>query len=148
MAAARLPPGVLQHLTTHSSTYWSIYQQVLAVQITLQKRLVSPVYNGFVAPLLGRLIASPDIASVILVLIILIVSLQMLNLAFRAVMFWIRLAVRLVFWGSVVGLAVWFYQRGFDGVADDLGVVQNTWQREYRYWNQQAAAARRARAYG
>ncbi|KAK7721505.1 hypothetical protein SLS57_005185 [Botryosphaeria dothidea] len=78
-------------------------------------------------PLIDHVSKNPDIASITLLVIVLLVSLKILNILYRAVMFWITLALRLVFWGTVVVLGLFVWSRGVDGAAQDL----STWA---RYW--------------
>lgn len=54
----------------------------------------------------------------------------------RAVMFWVRMFTRLVFWGSVLVAGVYVWGRGWEGAVDDVstygGEVARVWMREYR----------------
>jgi hypothetical protein len=99
-----------------------------------------------VADALDRLAAllatAPNAIGVVLVLVLAVVVLQVLSLVRRIMLFWTRLALRLVFW-AVMGLvasAVW--QRGVGRTIQDAVVigsklvgfvsgVVNVWIREY-----------------
>jgi hypothetical protein len=56
------------------------------------------------SPLFTRLITQPDVATILALLAIFFISLKILDMMYRAVMFWINMAIRLVFWGSIVVL--------------------------------------------
>jgi len=72
------------------------------------------------APFLTRLLTQPDIASILLVVVALFISMKVLDMLYRAVLFWINLALRLAFWGGVVALGTWVYTRGPEGFVDDV----------------------------
>lgn len=38
-------------------------------------------------------------------------------------MFWVSLAIKVVFWGAFLGLAVWVYSVGWDVVAKEVGWI-------------------------
>lgn len=65
----------------------------------------------------------PDLISILLLAIILLVSLKILDYARRVIMFWVVLAMRLVFWGSLLGLAWYVYRVGVENAGRDLGWV-------------------------
>jgi hypothetical protein len=50
---------------------------------------------------------------------------------YRAVMFWVNMVIRLVFWGSIVVLGMWVYNRGVDGFVDDISGLVEYWSGEY-----------------
>lgn len=65
----------------------------------------------------------PDLISVLLLAIILLISLKILDYARRMVVFWVTLAFRLVFWGSVLGLGWYVWRVGVENAGRDLGWV-------------------------
>ncbi|KAJ5777326.1 Nuclear pore assembly and biogenesis protein APQ12 [Penicillium odoratum] len=65
--------------------------------------------------------AMPDLLSVFMLVVILFISLKILDYARRLVMFWVMLAFRLVFWGSLIGLGLYVYQVGVENAGRDLG---------------------------
>ncbi|KAJ5107419.1 Nuclear pore assembly and biogenesis protein APQ12 [Penicillium angulare] len=67
--------------------------------------------------------AMPDLLSVFMLLVILFISLKILDYARRVVMFWVTLAFRLVFWGSILGLGFYVYKVGVENAGQDLGWV-------------------------
>lgn len=97
-------------------------------------------------PLIDHVSKNPDIASITLLVIVLLVSLKILNILYRAVMFWITLAFRLVFWGTVVVLGLFIWSRGFDGAVQDLSTWAKywvgVWMSEYQRFQEQLERAR------
>ncbi|KAJ5279788.1 Nuclear pore assembly and biogenesis protein APQ12 [Penicillium angulare] len=67
--------------------------------------------------------AMPDLISVFMLLVILFISLKILDYARRVVMFWVTLAFRFVFWGSLLGLGFYVYKVGVENAGRDLGWV-------------------------
>lgn len=110
-----LPPSLLNPLLTVLTTSFGILK-------TLQTHL---------SPLLLRLTTQPDIASLALLLIILFVSFKILDMAYRAVVFWISLVFKLVMWGGIIVLGFWVYNRGVDGFAEDVRELVEFWSGEY-----------------
>lgn len=68
----------------------------------------------------------------------------------NTVLFWIRLAFRVVFWSALGLLGVWMWTRGPEGVLEDLGMWAGRWQQEYRRIQdgQQEVVRGRREAYG
>ena len=90
------------------------------------------------SPLLNKLTTSPDLASIALLLVSLLASLLILDMVWRAVMYWVRLVLRLVFWASAVGLGLWLWNRGPEGVFEDVGILIGVWNEEYKFWKERA----------
>lgn len=74
--------------------------------------------------LMGKLLTeTPDITSLILLLLVLLVSIKVVGLVRRVVAYWVALGMRVAGWG-VVGLLGWYmWQRGMEGSVEDLGWV-------------------------
>jgi hypothetical protein len=83
------------------------------------------------SPLFTRLITQPDVATILALLAIFFISLKILDMMYRAVMFWINMAIRLVFWGSLVVLGMWVWQRGVEGFVEDISGLVEHWSGEY-----------------
>ncbi|KAK4508434.1 hypothetical protein PRZ48_002172 [Zasmidium cellare] len=98
--------------------------------------------KSYLVPLIDQISQKPDLATIALLLIIVLVSLKLLDMLYQTVMFWARLAWRVVFWGGLVGLALWMYTRGPDGVADDMQYWFETWNGEYQKFKDQERVAR------
>ncbi|KAE8348488.1 nuclear pore assembly and biogenesis-domain-containing protein [Aspergillus coremiiformis] len=75
-----------------------------------------------IQPLATMLASSmPDLVSVLVLVLILIISLKVLDYARRVVMFWVTLVLRLVWWGFALG-AIWYvYNAGVEKTGQDLG---------------------------
>jgi hypothetical protein len=86
-------------------------------------------------PLLTRLITQPDVATILLVVAIFFISLKVLDMMYRAVMFWVNMALRLVFWGAIVVLGMWVWNRGVDGFVDDVGGLMEYWTGQYEKYS-------------
>lgn len=63
----------------------------------------------------------------------------------NTVMFWIRLAARVAFWGGLAIVGFWMWSRGPEGVIEDLGFWSGRWTEEYRYFTERQETARMAR---
>jgi Na+/proline symporter len=98
--------------------------------------------QGYAQTLLSKISANPDLTTIALLLVIVLVSLQILNMLYNSVIFWFRVARRMAFWGGLIGIALWLYARGPDGVAQDVQYWYETWNREYKYWKEQESSAR------
>lgn len=68
-------------------------------------------------------------------LAILFISLKTLDMAYRAVMFWVNMLLRLVFWGAIVVLGMWVYNRGVDGFVEDISGLVEYWMGEYEKYS-------------
>ena len=65
--------------------------------------------------------STSDLVSVLILALILIISLKVLDYARRVVMFWVTLALRLIWWGFILG-AIWYaYNAGLEKTGRDLG---------------------------
>ncbi|KAF2034850.1 hypothetical protein EK21DRAFT_49051, partial [Setomelanomma holmii] len=114
-----LPPSIASPLLTLLTT-------TLGISRTLQTHLT---------PLLTRAITQPDIATILLLLALFFISLKVLDMMYRAVMFWVKMAFRLVFWGAIVLLGLWVWNRGVDGFVDDVGGLVEYWSGEYEKYS-------------
>jgi hypothetical protein len=63
----------------------------------------------------------PDLLSICLLAIIILVSLKILDYACRVVMFWVFLVCRIIFWGSILGLGWYIYSVGIENAGRDFG---------------------------
>lgn len=94
---------------------------------TLTSGHLSSIRTSYLEPYiiqpLSSLLASstPDLVSVFLLALILLISLKVLDYARRVIVFWITLAFRLVFWGTVIGVAYYVYTVGVEKTVKDLG---------------------------
>ncbi|KAF2668025.1 hypothetical protein BT63DRAFT_403583 [Microthyrium microscopicum] len=102
--------------------------------------------NAMITNLVQRVSStSPSLGSIAMLLIILFLSLKLLGMLYRAVMFWVFLAVRIAFFGSLALAAMWMYTRGPEGAMEDIQYWSGYWTGEYHRWERQA---QRASGYG
>ncbi|KAL3428046.1 hypothetical protein PVAG01_01555 [Phlyctema vagabunda] len=81
---------------------------------------------------------SPAVISIGLILFLLLVAMQLINLARRILMWWTRLVMGILFWGVIGLLVLLVAQRGVGRTAADLydwgENLCQVWWREYRRW--------------
>lgn len=65
--------------------------------------------------------STPDLVSILLLALILLISLKVLDYARRVIVFWVMLVLRLAFWGAVIGLAYYVYKVGWEDAVEGLG---------------------------
>lgn len=92
------------------------------------------IVKAYTAPLLTAVTQKPDLATIALLLVIIFFSLKILNMLVSTVMFWIRLATKVIFWGSLAIAGLWMWTRGPEGVLQDLGHWSNVWTEEYKHF--------------
>lgn len=61
----------------------------------------------------------PDFFSILILLFLFIISLKILDYTRRVIVFWVTLAFRLVFWGTILGGAWYAYSVGWEKAARD-----------------------------
>jgi hypothetical protein len=110
-----LPPTLAHPLLT-------IFTSAFGIMRALQTHL---------SPFLTRILAQPDVASVLLLVTLLLASFWVLNMAYRAVMFWVRLVSWFVMWGGVMGLGFWVYTRGPEQFVQDVQELATYWWDQY-----------------
>ncbi|EOA81888.1 hypothetical protein ACJQWK_05364 [Exserohilum turcicum] len=96
---------------------------------------VSRTLSTHLSPLLNKLMTQPDVASIVALLFIFFISLKILDMMYRAVLFWINLAIRLVFWGGILVVGLWIWNRGPDGFVDDISGLIEYWMHEYERYS-------------
>ncbi|KAJ5561949.1 Nuclear pore assembly and biogenesis protein APQ12 [Penicillium sp. DV-2018c] len=87
--------------------------------MVLQPYLIEPI-STFLTDYTGTM---PDLMSLFMLAIILLISIKVVNYAFRVVMFWVFLVLRLAFWGSLLGLGWYIYSVGIENAGRDLGWI-------------------------
>ncbi|KAG9238720.1 hypothetical protein BJ875DRAFT_437174 [Amylocarpus encephaloides] len=105
------------------------------------KSIIPPI-SPILSPLANKVVLlaqdSPAIVSVAFLLVLLLVAIRILNFLRRVMMFWIRLTMRIAFWGAFGVLLGVVYQRGLGRTAEDLMVwgeeLRVLWWKEYRRW--------------
>lgn len=102
-------------LTTHLATLRTTY---------LEPYLIQPLSTFLVATTnLSSTTTMPDLLSILLLAVILLVSLKILDYTRRMVLFWVSLAVRLVFWGVLLGIGWYVYTVGVERAGREAGWV-------------------------
>jgi hypothetical protein len=114
-----LPPSIASPLLTLVTTLFGITR-------TLQTHL---------QPLFTRLVTEPDAASILVVVAALFISFKILDMMYRAVLFWVNLVFRLVLWGGVGLIGLWVYNRGVDGFVQDVQDLAGRWAGEYEKYS-------------
>lgn len=66
---------------------------------------------------------APDMTTLALLAIMLLVSLKVLNMVRKTIVYWISMAMRLTMWGLVAAVGVYVWQRGVEQSMEDLGWV-------------------------
>ncbi|OOG01028.1 hypothetical protein ASPCADRAFT_401940 [Aspergillus carbonarius ITEM 5010] len=106
---------ITSHLATLHSTYFTPYISNLRTTY-LDPYLVHPL-----ATLLTS--SMPDLVSVIILALVLLISLKILDYARRLVMFWVNLALRLLWWALVLAVVWYIYSVGIEKTGRDVGWV-------------------------
>jgi hypothetical protein len=108
------------------------------------------IFHNYLLPTFQSLLEKPDLTKIALMLVILYISLKLVNMLVQSVLFWVRLAFRITFWGGLVVLAFWLSQRGVDGAAEDVGYWYRMWKGELDYYKSQAEqiASKNSHGYG
>lgn len=114
-----LPPSIASPLLTLVTTAFGISR-------TLQTHLT---------PLFTRLITQPDAASILVVVAALFISFKILDMMYRAVLFWVNMVFRLVLWGGIGLIGLWVYNRGVDGFVQDVQELATKWAGEYEKYS-------------
>ena len=102
-------------------------------------------FKSYLFPLIDQVSKKPDLATIALLLVILFVSLKILNMLYQTFIFWLKTGVRILFWGSLAALGVWMYNRGPDGVLEDMQYWYDVWNQEHVYWKEREKVARMTR---
>ena len=87
------------------------------------------------SPLLNKLVTQPDVATILALLAIFFISLKILDMMYRAVIFWVNLALRLLFWGGILVMGLWVWNRGPEGFVEDLQGLGEYWVGEYEKYS-------------
>ena len=105
--------------------------------------------KSWLLPLIDQVVRKPDLATIALLLIIVLVSLKIVNMLMQTVLFWFRLAKTVLFWGGLAALGVWMWSRGPAGMVEDVQYWQGTWKNEYAHEKETVAKlARQGAQYG
>lgn len=150
-----MPTNTLILATLTSTSDWAAYflGDNHAAYTTYSPYLYS-LYNAlatlrsYLLPLIDQVSRKPDLATIALLLIIVLVSLKILDMLWQTLLFWVRMVRRVVFWGGLALLGMWMWTRGAEGMVEDVMFWQRKWGEEYTYWKDREGLARAAREGG
>ncbi|KAK4035167.1 hypothetical protein C8A01DRAFT_18124 [Parachaetomium inaequale] len=143
-----LPPSTLTHLQTLLLSPTSPVQTALHTLTTLTHQTITPLLATFLNYLTDLLAASPNVVALAVILVLAVLILQILSIIRRIMLFWTRLAFRLLFWAAVGLLVSVVWQRGVERSLTEAVViggkvvgwavgVGEVWWREYERAQQQ-----------
>ncbi|KAH6636622.1 hypothetical protein F5144DRAFT_611337 [Chaetomium tenue] len=120
-----LPPDTLLYLAHLQTTLLSPTGplQPLRTLLTHLLTLLTPLLTTALDRLTTILSSSPNIVAATVLLLLAIAVLQILALVRRIVLFWTRVAFRLLFWAAVALVVSWAWQRGVERSVRDVAVV-------------------------
>ncbi|KFA75973.1 hypothetical protein S40288_05646 [Stachybotrys chartarum IBT 40288] len=155
-----LPPEIVDAIETHV-LHPRAPVQVLLGHVSQELQRALALLLPLVQPLVDRALAlmaeSQGLVGLVVSVLVVTVVFAVLSWVHRIVMFWTRVAMRLVFWTLLVAVGAWIWQRGvFESARDAvvvggkivgyMAVIKDVWVREYnRYEAQQTMAGRRGR---
>jgi hypothetical protein len=123
LGADLLPANVVSFLHQHV-LHPHAPVQILKRQAVVNWQKAVNILYPFAMPLISRVLdalqSSSDVVVLIFALIALIVVWQILASITRVVAWWANMAVRLLLWAVVAGVAAVVYQRGADATLKDL----------------------------
>ncbi|KAF2131609.1 hypothetical protein P153DRAFT_199625 [Dothidotthia symphoricarpi CBS 119687] len=96
---------------------------------------ITQTLQSHLAPFLTRVITQPDVASIFALLVVFFISMKILDMMYRAVIFWVRMVFRLALLGAVVVLGLWVHNRGVDGFVADVQGLGEKWTGEYQRYS-------------
>jgi hypothetical protein len=77
----------------------------------------------------------PDLTSILVLVVLLFASFKILDMAYRAVMFWVNLVLKLAFWGGLATMGFWVWHRGVDGFTEDVQNLIEFWAGSYQKYS-------------
>ncbi|KAK3372545.1 hypothetical protein B0H63DRAFT_453863 [Podospora didyma] len=156
-----LPETSVEFLQTHlldqSSPAQSLKRQAFAIASASAARLY-PVLEPAADRAMQFMYSAPDAVVLVFLLVVVVAVYQFLALVRRIMMFWTRLAMRLLFWSAVGALVAVAYQRGLEATVHDAVVIgsklfgyamtiKDVFWREYQRWDAQQRHAQQAQNY-
>ncbi|KAJ5315566.1 hypothetical protein N7476_005873 [Penicillium atrosanguineum] len=120
-----LPENLQTLLTNPTITYLKSHtQETLTTHLSgIRETYIQPYIIAPLSSLLASTSTSamPDLMQLLILALVLFISLKVLDYARRVIMFWVMLAFRLVFWGSVLGLGFYVYRVGVENAGEGFG---------------------------
>ncbi|KAL8824658.1 MAG: hypothetical protein Q9191_004905 [Dirinaria sp. TL-2023a] len=108
-----------------------------------------PIVRLTSSALQSLLTDTPSIFTLAVLAMVLIVSLKLLDMLRRTIIYWISVAIRLALWASIAGLGIYMYNRGVEQTVEDIGWVMGMFEglgNEGQRVGQRRAAARDGKA--
>jgi hypothetical protein len=102
-----------------------------AIQVFTSIFGVAHALQTFLTPQLAKFVAQPDVFSILALLAIFFISLKIVGMMYRWVMFWVTMVLQLVMWAAMVGVGLWVWNRGVDGFLGDVKDLGMYWLGEY-----------------
>jgi hypothetical protein len=163
LLTALLPPELAESVQKHILHPRSPVQ-ILARNVLAQAQNILDTVAPILEPIFDRvmilLAENQGLVGVIASLVVLATVVIILNWIRRLLMWWTRMAMRIVTWAFMFALAAWIWERGVFESARDmtvigakivgyLTVIKDVWLQEYdRYEAQQGMAGTRGPASG
>lgn len=147
-----LPPELARLVQTQILSPSSPVQTIKTHVLALSRQALD-ILTPLVTPLLDRALATDGLPGFVTMVCALGVLFLLVTWVHRMVMWWTRLAMRAVFWGVVVLLGAWAWQRGPVETARDVFVVggklagfvmamKDVWMDEYQKYDEQQRGRR------
>lgn len=103
-----------------------LYRILFSSQLFFYRRVFPTLYPIYVLSnnaLHSLSTDAPDILTLAILAIALIISVRVLDYMRRTIMYWVSLAFRMGLWLAFGGLGVYVWQRGFDQSVEDFGYI-------------------------
>lgn len=107
-----------------------------------QLKSVASTIQSWLYPIIEQVIQKPDLATIALLLVIVLVSLKILDMLWQSIKFWLRMVYKVAFWGAMAAMGLWLWTRGPDGVVEDIQHWSSEWSKNYEYYTNKENVAR------
>ena len=116
--------------STHRASYHPILAPILRFVFLAQSYayryvypVLVPIYTLFNNALHSISSDSPDLLTLLLLGVILIVSARVLDYVRRTIFFWIAFAFKILFYTSLAGVGIYIWQRGIEQSLEDFVIL-------------------------
>ncbi|KAK3936087.1 hypothetical protein QBC46DRAFT_396017 [Diplogelasinospora grovesii] len=121
-----LPETSVEFLNQHILHPQAPFQILKRTLMDYAQRFVEIMWP-ILAPLVDRLVqalhSSPDLVVLGFFLLVVVVIVQVMSWVQRMMMFWTRVAMRIVFWAGVAAVVAILWQRGLEASMRDAAIV-------------------------
>lgn len=160
LVTSLLPPdkaALVHHHILRADAPLQVYFGQARDSVTRSAGTIYPLVQPWIDKLLAMTGAS-ELGAVLVPLAILAVAVIVLNWIRRVLLFWTRLAMRAVFYATLVALLAWVWNRGLQASVRDVVVivgrvagyaslVKQIWWAEYRKYEEQQNGGRAGGSY-